>query len=109
MLVGNIATLRPLFQRMLHLGSEDASHRSGATPKILSGAKLSHPYKSFDQEHELGGVGVGVKRDDNVMSTQIYGGETRGSTESEGGSQRGILEGGKQRIFVSQQVEISRS
>lgn len=109
MLVGNVATLRPLFRHMLHLGSEDSggpSNLSGANP--VSNAKRSHPYKSFDQDHELGGIGG--KRD---LSTQIYSGQRPGSASSDNDSQKHILDDNNanhsKRIMVSQQVEISRS
>ncbi|KAF2846667.1 hypothetical protein T440DRAFT_541093 [Plenodomus tracheiphilus IPT5] len=114
MLVGNIATLRPLFQRMLRLGSEgSAQGRSNGTPGDSSAPVRTHPYKPFDPDYELGIL------DDNKtdhISTQIHGGRNRReSVFSDSESQTQILEKSdglpsrKRGIVVSQQVEISHS
>ena len=111
MLVGNIATLRPLFQRMLHLGSSHSEDpRSKDPPGRISQPHRSHPYR--DLEFELGTVAD--KRDDGLTSIQIHGG--RESISSDNESQKQILENSdrllernKESIIVSQQVEINRS
>ncbi|KAF1955477.1 hypothetical protein CC80DRAFT_549159 [Byssothecium circinans] len=111
MIVGNIATLRPLFRRVLKLDSSSPSGpHSNGTPRGPNNANRSHPYKSFDPEHELGTV-VG-----NGRTTDIRGGEQthvggRDSLGSDNESQKEILAGeGKNRgIFVSKQVDVSRT
>jgi hypothetical protein len=113
MLVGNIATLRPLFQRLLHLGSS-GSHQphSGGTPHGLSNGERSHRYKPFDHELELGTVTD--NKDRHVPSIQVHAG--RGSVSSDSESQKEILEkndrflsNNKDSIVVSRHVEVSRS
>lgn len=114
MLVGNIATLRPLFRHLLNLGSEDSTpaHTKG-TPGNSGIPNRSHPYKSFDHDYELGTV---VGKGDNRLSTQIHGGQPgRSSASSDNESEKQILKKSGNRFFqnkgivVSQQVEISRS
>ncbi|KAH9880280.1 hypothetical protein IAQ61_000569 [Plenodomus lingam] len=117
MIVGNIATLRPLFHRMLHLGSESSGPRpSNDTPGSDNTPKHMHPYKPFDTEHELGTLDESVccKGGDHV-STEILGAKGRqGSIYSESESQKQFLEKWEDRspsrgaIVVSQHVEISR-
>ena len=104
MIVGNIATLRPLFLRVFRLGSENSSHsHPNGTPKAF-GTDRSHPYRSFGPDHELETV-VG-------RSTRIQGGDGRSSVSSDGASEKQILgRGGNpaNRIVVSKEVEITRS
>jgi hypothetical protein len=115
MIVGNIATLRPLFQRMLRLGSDHSAEiPSKGTPGAASNPNRSHPYKSFDQDYELGVIAS--KNGDNSMSTQIRGGQlSRDSLSSDNESQKQILgmsNDGYDRnkdIIVSHGVEISHS
>jgi hypothetical protein len=119
MMVGNIATLRPLFRHLLHLGSEDSSSPAQSHSKGISGGsalpKLSHPYKTFGHDYELGTV-LG-KGEEGVLETQIRGGDgRRGSLDSDSESQKRILDtdnkhrrySRSQGIVVSQQVEITR-
>lgn len=94
MIVGNIATLRPLFLRVFRLGSESSSNpHSNATPRAF-GTDRSHPYRSFGPEHELDTV-VG-------RSTRIQGGDGRSSLSSDGASEKQILgKGGNPPIGLS--------
>ncbi|KAF1947727.1 hypothetical protein EJ02DRAFT_449209 [Clathrospora elynae] len=89
MLVGNIATLRPLFRHALNLGSEDSGL---AGSKYIPGGTVdpsrAHPYKSFDHDYELGTVVP--NQEGNVLSTQIKGGRSSESSDNE--SQKQILE-----------------
>ncbi|KAF2651340.1 hypothetical protein K491DRAFT_607097 [Lophiostoma macrostomum CBS 122681] len=113
MIVGNIATLRPLFRTMLNLGSDESAQAlSKGMPGGSGIPKHSHPYKSFDGDYELNTV---VGKDVNVTPTRIHGGENgRGSISSDNESQKRILDTGKKgkrmsrnrEMDVSQQVEI---
>ncbi|KAH9870913.1 hypothetical protein J1614_006485 [Plenodomus biglobosus] len=113
MIVGNIATLRPLFKRMLNLGSDSSAQgRPNGTPGDGSAPRRMHPYKPFDHDYELD---VRVDSRGNHVSTQIHGGQgERESIASETESQKHILEksgslpSSKRGIVVSQQVEINR-
>lgn len=114
MIVGNIATLRPLFQRFLRLGS-DNSHASRFAPGGSSGlGKHQHPYKSFDTAHEMGLVKGEAKA---TAETDIHGtiGKGTASSESDGESQKRILDQPGRRkvakggIIVSKQIDIHRS
>jgi hypothetical protein len=109
MIVGNIATLRPLFRRILHLGTEESDpSNSKGTPSGFSNVKRAHPYKPFDidEDHELAGVSGRGKG--TLLETQIHGGrDGRSSLSSDSESQKHILD--NKHIVVSQQVEISRS
>jgi hypothetical protein len=113
MLVGNIATLRPLFQRMLRLGSSGSQQpHSGGTPHGPSNGGRSHRYKPFDHELELGTIAD--NKDGVIPSIQVRGGH--GSVSSDTESQKEILEkndrflsNNKDSIVVSRQVEVSRS
>jgi hypothetical protein len=113
MLVGNIATLRPLFQRLLHLGSSGSQQpHSGGTPHGISGdGGRSHRYKPFDHEVELGTIVD--NKDGHIPSIQVRGGRSSVSSDSE--SQKEILEknhrflnSNKDSIVVSRHVEVSR-
>ncbi|KNG49338.1 hypothetical protein DDE82_008422 [Stemphylium lycopersici] len=114
MLVGNIATLRPLFQRMLNLGSSGSEQPySDESPRGISNGNRSHPYQSFDPELELGTV-IDPK-DDQMPAVRIRGG--RSSAWSDCESQKQILEKGdealpmsrnRDEIVVSQHVEVTR-
>ncbi|KAI5371997.1 hypothetical protein J4E82_009299 [Alternaria postmessia] len=113
MLVGNIATLRPLFQRLLHLGSSGSQQpHSGGTPHGISGdGGRSHRYKPFDHEVELGTIAD--NKDGVIPSIQVRGGRSSVSSDSE--SQKEILEkndrfvnNNKDSIVVSRHVEVSR-
>jgi hypothetical protein len=115
MIVGNIATLRPLFRTLLHLGSdESAPALSKSTPGGSGIPRHSHPYEPFDHDYELG---TAVGKNDNVVSTRIHGGEGgRESMSSDNESQKRILDPGEKGkrlsrnkgIVVSKQVETSR-
>ncbi|PSN73325.1 hypothetical protein BS50DRAFT_653796 [Corynespora cassiicola Philippines] len=118
MIVGNIATLRPLFRRTLKLGSDDsAKAHSDGTPVGSGMRNRSHPYKPFDTDFELGTVPD--NNGDDPLSTQGHGGRLgRNSTSSDNESQKQILEKTQDRsqvrystkgIVVSKQVEITRS
>jgi hypothetical protein len=121
MIVGNIATLRPLFRRVLRLGADSQESSSKNTPgNAHSGPIRSHPYKPFDHEHELGAVGGAMRKDNaNInIETRIRGGAYTGreSLSSDNESQRQILGGERnggfyrsKGILVSQEVEIRRS
>ncbi|KAF2635850.1 hypothetical protein P280DRAFT_553421 [Massarina eburnea CBS 473.64] len=116
MIVGNIATLRPLFRRVLHLDSSSSTDpHSNVTPRVLNNANLSHPYRSLDRDHELGVVvGVGAGQTTRIRGGQTAGGGGRDSPSgSDNESQKEILgssSNGKGRgILVSKQVDISRS
>ena len=114
MLVGNIATLRPLFQRMLNLGSSGSEQPySDELPRGISNGNRSHPYQSFDPELELGTV-IDPK-DEQMPAVRIRGGRSSVSSDCE--SQKQILEKGdealpmprnKDGIVVSQHVEVTR-
>lgn len=123
MLVGNIATLRPLFRKMLRLGGSDSN---GTTPSKLMTpngvpSNSQHPYKSFDHNYELNSMNGG--RDKSNMSTQIHGGmekNSRSSLSSDSDSQKQIIENkktgrGQQKaylpggIVVSRQINVSHS
>lgn len=113
MLVGNIATLRPLFQWLLHLGSSSSQQpHSGGTPHGISGdGGRSHRYKAFDHEVELGTIAD--NKDAVIPSIQVRGGRSSVSSDSE--SQKEILEksdrflnNNKDSIVVSRHVEVSR-
>jgi hypothetical protein len=104
MIVGNIATLRPLFLRVFHLGTEGSSYpRSNATPLGLGGPDRSHPYRSFGPVYELETVAS--------RSTKIKGRDGRSSPSSDSASEKEILgkAGNANRILVSKQVKIIRS
>ncbi|KAL1799703.1 hypothetical protein ACET3X_000045 [Alternaria dauci] len=114
MLVGNIATLRPLFQRILHLGSGSSQQpHSGGTPQGISGdGGRSHRYKPFDHELELGTIAD--NKDPHSPSFQVRGGR-KNSVFSDSESQKEILEknhrflnNNKDSIVVSRHVEVSR-
>ncbi|KAF2792979.1 hypothetical protein K505DRAFT_306634 [Melanomma pulvis-pyrius CBS 109.77] len=115
MIVGNIATLRPLFRGMLNLGSDNSVQElSKGTPAGSGHPNRPHPYRSFDHDFELGTVVD--KKVDNLVSTQIHGGQNgRNSISSDNESQKHILEKSDGRfsrnngIVVSQQVDISHS
>jgi hypothetical protein len=105
MFVGNITTLRPLFQRMPHLGS-----RHSKKVDTLGGIDRLDPYRHLN--FELGTV-TGNK-DTSLTSIQIR--SSCESISSDTGSQKqtvemseGSLEGNRENIAVSQKVEISRS
>ncbi|KAI8941800.1 hypothetical protein NX059_003001 [Plenodomus lindquistii] len=112
MTVGNIATLRPLFQRVLSLGSGGSGPgKSNRTTAITSTPGRTHPYKPFDPDHELG---VLDNNKGDHVSTHIHAGQIgRDSVSSDNESQKEILEKSamppKRGIVVSQQVEISHS
>ena len=116
MIVGNIATLRPLFRRALKLDGSAPSGPSGppdSAPGISNKSGQSHPYKSFDQDHdhELGNVLGGGRTNDIVGGRHVPGGGRDSLTGSDNDSQKEILGGGsKDRgIMVSKHVEVSRS
>ncbi|KAK6077880.1 hypothetical protein SCUP234_01042 [Seiridium cupressi] len=117
MFVGNLSTLRPLFRRLLGLGSSHATAPSGMTPNGLP-SKATHPYRSFDPGYELQSV---KEKPSGSMttSTQIMGGD-RSSLSSDGESQKNIVDGpnrGTSRaastpyapggIVVSRQIDVS--
>lgn len=104
MIVGNIATLRPLFLRVFRLGTEGSSDpRSNLTPRVRGGLDRSHPYRSFGPAHEMDAMAG--------RSTQVRGGDGRGSLSSDGASEKEILSkpGNSNGIIVSRQVEITHS
>jgi hypothetical protein len=131
MLVGNIATLRPLFRKMLRLGGSD----SNTTPSKLMTpngipSNSQHPYKSFDHNYELNSIGGQRDNKGSNMSTQIQGGmekNSRSSLSSDSDSQRNIFDttnattnnnnkGGRGQksymptgIVVSRQINVSHS
>ncbi|KAH8900972.1 hypothetical protein GQ53DRAFT_633272, partial [Thozetella sp. PMI_491] len=120
MIVGNLATLRPLVRRMLQLDNSSGSGTSKFTP--MGGRERAHPYRSFDTE--LGPID-GDRKNDIMSSIQIEGGtpttKGRASLSSDGDSQKLILEGtyknatankrrsGSHGIVVSRRVDISHS
>ncbi|KAI4927831.1 hypothetical protein J4E85_006343 [Alternaria conjuncta] len=111
MLVGNIATLRPLFQRLLHLGSSGSHQPRSGTPHGVSNPDRSHRYKPFDTELELGTVAD--NQDTHMPAIKVHAGRVSVSSDSE--SQKEILEkndrfvnNNKDSIVVSRHVEISR-
>jgi hypothetical protein len=126
MLVGNIATLRPLFRKMLDLGGSDSNTAPTQLMMTPNGMPSSsyHPYKSFDHQYEMGAVGSG-KTDSNMNSTQIHGGAdktSRSSISSDSDSQKQIIENNKRTsreqgqqpysaggIVVSRQINVSHS
>lgn len=110
MIVGNLATLRPLFRRMFGSGSE-SSTSTGAVPTIGGVSSRSHPYKSFDPDYDLGPI-LG---NSELTSTQVQSGhdsERHARPSSDSDSQKQILEmpireqGG---IVVSRQFKVSRA
>jgi hypothetical protein len=105
MFAGNIAILRHLFQRMLHLGSRHSKQVD--TP---CGIDRSHPYRHLD--FELGTVTD--NKNTTLTSIQIRGGCESISSDTESQKQivemsERLLEGNREGIVVSQQVEIGRS
>lgn len=52
MIAGNIATLRPLFKRTLHLGSDKHSKPQSLKPRSFSQNSPSDSYPSFEAELE---------------------------------------------------------
>jgi hypothetical protein len=111
MLVGNIATLRPLFQRLLHLGSSGSQQpHSGETPHGLSNdGGRSHRYKPFDHELELGTIAD--NKDGHMPSIQVRGGRDSVSSDSESqkemlGKNDRFLNNNKDSIVVSRHVEV---
>lgn len=105
MIVGNIATLRPLFLRVFKLGTEFSSgSRSHTTPRAFGRSERSQIHDTFD-DHELGNVSSNAAR---TKSDDI-------SVLSDSASEKGILHksrssvGNGKGILVSKQIEISRS
>ena len=104
MLVGNVATLRPLFHRVLRLGangSEQANTR-GETPGLASSKRQSHTYRPFYMDLELGTTTDNIF--ESQLSNQIHGGRTSLGSDSESQKQSRDKSG----IIVSHQVEVSR-
>ncbi|KAK7928801.1 hypothetical protein PG985_005799 [Apiospora marii] len=115
--VGNLATLRPLFRKMLSLGGTDDSSKPtgyGASGLGLP-SKIQHPYQSCEGFEMRSGSGAA--NGDQTTTTKIHGGSpSQDSFFDETGSQKKILRadsaskknGAKpQGIVVSRQVEIS--
>jgi hypothetical protein len=118
MFVGNLATLRPLFRRMLNLGgSDNASSRVITTSNMPQGFQSSsrRTYKNFDTNYELGTLNGDIDdKETNPTSTQIYAGDMKGSPSSitsKSESQKDILEkpNDPKGIVVSRFINISHS
>ncbi|KAL0254490.1 hypothetical protein SLS55_009966 [Diplodia seriata] len=119
-IVGCIGTLRPLFRKVLHLGSSN----DGSTPMKYGGAssKGNFPsnarrtYDKFDSQYELeeGMAGASSSGSDKYApqahETEIRAGMARsGSLRSDSDSQKQILEDSQGNgIMVHSQVQISR-
>ncbi|KAI0161953.1 hypothetical protein GGR52DRAFT_146510 [Hypoxylon sp. FL1284] len=112
--VGNLATLRPLFRRMLSLGgSDDSSKPNGYVASGLP-SKAQHPYRSVDNYEMHAGSS---NRDNLNTATSINihgGGASRDSLcSSDTESQKKILgtQGAKSDaapgIVVSRQIDVS--
>ena len=121
--VGNLATLRPLFRKMLSLGGTDDSSKPtgyGASGMGLP-SKQHHPYQSFEN-YEMRSGGSGVNGDQVTATTNTRTCKIRGGSRSrdslDGGSdaesqkkilgsssKKGIMSPG---IVVSRQVDVSR-
>lgn len=117
MFVGNLATLRPLFRRMLKLGGSDNDTAPNKLTPNGFPSQSRRTYKSFDASYELGSVSQSTEKDGAVLnSTQIRGGvdgvgRSRISSDTE--SQKQILDTatrsyGPNDIMVSRQINISR-
>ena len=114
MLVGNIATLRPLFSRMFNLGG--STNNSVAPITGRGNASSAFPnssrrtYTPFDTSYELGTMSTEANsKNSNITTTQIHGGgPERSSVVSDSESQERILEEtrGPHGINVSRQINI---
>ncbi|KAH8649914.1 hypothetical protein BX600DRAFT_517143 [Xylariales sp. PMI_506] len=99
MLVGNIATLRPLLNNLLRLGGSDAGTAPTSHVTPSSGLRnIYHRYQSFDT-HELNSLGaaevgnaIPKNRIGDIRTEVLGGGDRRDSFSSDGGSQKQIIE-----------------
>jgi len=104
MLVGNVATLRPLFHHVLRLGangSEQANTRGGA-PGTAGSKRRSHGYMPFDMDLDLDATTDNIF--ESQLSNQIH--DSRTSLGSDSESQKQSRD--KSKIIVTLQVEVSR-
>ncbi|KAB2572061.1 hypothetical protein BFW01_g8590 [Lasiodiplodia theobromae] len=116
-IVGCVGTLRPLFRKVLHLGSDS----DGSTPMKYGGASsrgdnfpsnARRTYDKFDSQYELE-EGMGPSNDKygaQAHETEIRAGTARtGSLPSDSDSQKQILDDSQGNgIMVHSQVQISR-
>lgn len=116
MLVGNLATLRPLFRRMFNLGGSDirstSTHSATKVPQSFL-SSTCRKYKPFDANYKLGAV----KRDTVYKeliptSTQMQGGidgRPRSSIASDSESQKQIIQNSREPnvVVVSQIISTS--
>jgi hypothetical protein len=92
MLVGNLATLRPMFRRMFNLGGSDKSN-TPVVGRASAGSAFPNAfrrtYKSFNTSYELGTANTDANSRDPNIITQIYWGDREHSSvasDSESGS-----------------------
>lgn len=116
-IVGCVGTLRPLFRKVLHLGSDS----DGSTPMKYGGASsrggnfpsnARRTYDKFDSQYELE-EGMGPSNDKygaQAHETEIRAGTARtGSLRSDSDSQKQILDDSQgNAIMVHSQVQVSR-